>query len=58
MSGEKMKLEYDENGCLPCPFCGGVCDPEGWMGNDGELGPECETCGSTAMSINAWNNRV
>ncbi|EPD3811085.1 DUF551 domain-containing protein [Cronobacter dublinensis] len=51
----------DENGNLPCPFCGGRCDPNGWMGSydDGVpmCGPECEDCGATASSIEEWNRR-
>ncbi|WP_171965815.1 hypothetical protein [Cronobacter sakazakii] len=51
----------DENGNLPCPFCGGRCDPNGWMGSydDGVpmCGPECEDCGATANSIEEWNRR-
>lgn len=51
-------ISYDENGCLPCPFCGGKCDPEGWLGGDGERGPECETCGATTTTVNTWNARI
>lgn len=51
-----------------CPFCGGKCDPEGWLGTmpDPHLiggvgaerrGPECEDCGATAESVEAWNRR-
>ncbi|MDT3665457.1 hypothetical protein ROK90_05430 [Cronobacter dublinensis] len=51
----------DEKGNLPCPFCGGRCDPNGWMGSydDGVpmCGPECEDCGATASSIEEWNRR-
>lgn len=51
----------DKNGNLPCPFCGGRCDPNGWMGSydDGVpvCGPECEGCGATANSIEDWNRR-
>jgi hypothetical protein len=43
---------------LPCPFCGGDVDPEGWLNGDGERGPECETCGATAPSLKRWNIRV
>lgn len=42
---------------LPCPFCGGEADPEGWLARDGERGPECRNCGATASSIEAWNER-
>ncbi len=50
------------NGLLPCPFCGGDCDPEGWLKRNGkgdvyERGPECEQCGATAESIDSWNSR-
>lgn len=41
----------------PCPFCGGKCDPEGWLRGDGVRGPECEDCGATAASIEEWNTR-
>lgn len=44
--------------CLPCPFCGGECDPEGWLDGNGERGPECETCGATTTTVNTWNHRV
>lgn len=51
----------DEKGNLPCPFCGGRCEPNGWMGSydDGVpmCGPECEDCGATANSIEEWNRR-
>lgn len=46
---------------LPCPFCGGECDPEGWLGErDGHpyRGPECNDCGATAESVEAWNRRT
>lgn len=45
------------NELKPCPFCGGKCDPKGWMNLDAEQGPECETCGATAGSVEAWNSR-
>jgi len=41
-----------------CPFCGGQVDPNGWLRNDGVRGPECEQCGATAESIEAWNTRT
>lgn len=50
--------ERDENGNLPCPFCGGECDPAGWLGGDGKRGPECEECGATAESTEVWNTRA
>lgn len=43
---------------LPCPFCGGDVDPDGWLNGNGERGPECETCGATAPSLKRWNIRV
>ncbi|WP_031524482.1 hypothetical protein [Siccibacter colletis] len=52
----------DENGNLPCPFCGGKCDAEGWMGSYDEgvplCGPECEDCGATAISLKEWNRHT
>jgi hypothetical protein len=42
----------------PCPFCGGRCDPHGWLKANGERGPECEGCGATAVSVYAWNFRA
>ena len=41
----------------PCPFCGGVCDPTGWLNNQGDRGPECEKCGATAHNLDWWNTR-
>lgn len=49
--GEVMQLK-------PCPFCGGRCDPYGWMTNGGIRGPECEDCGATATNVGAWNMRA
>lgn len=43
---------------LPCPFCDGDVDPEGWLGIDGIRGPECEDCGATTPTIKVWNRRV
>lgn len=40
-----------------CPFCGGKCDPKGWLRNDGVRGPECEDCGASAESVERWNTR-
>lgn len=45
----------DEN--LPCPFCGGACDPAGWLSEQAR-GPECESCGATAENIDDWNRRT
>lgn len=42
----------------PCPFCGGEVDPAGWLNGEGERGPECETCGATAPSLQRWNTRL
>lgn len=41
-----------------CPFCGANVDPEGLQRGDGVRGPECEGCGATAPSLEAWNQRV
>lgn len=43
---------------LPCPFCGGECDPEGWASDDGKRGPECDDCGVTAPDLKTWNTRA
>lgn len=40
-----------------CPFCGGSCDPKGWLRNDGVRGPECEDCGASAPNVARWNTR-
>lgn len=50
-----MNTNHD---ALPCPFCGGEVDPEGWLGGDGRRGPECNDCGATADSMEAWNRRA
>ncbi|EMK3528673.1 hypothetical protein V8099_002877 [Pseudomonas aeruginosa] len=42
----------------PCPFCGGEVDPTGWLRGDGTRGPECNYCGATARSMEAWQTRV
>ena len=41
---------------LPCPFCAGRVDPEGWLRGDGTRGPECESCGATAPTLSVWNS--
>lgn len=53
-----MTLTPDQIALKPCPFCGGECDPKGWMRNDGTTGPECVECGATAASAEAWNIRA
>jgi hypothetical protein len=52
-NGIKMKDEV-----LPCPFCGGRCNPDGWMTQSGASGPSCEECGATAYNESAWNRRT
>ncbi|ELP1305232.1 hypothetical protein ACPTFP_09230 [Pseudomonas aeruginosa] len=42
----------------PCPFCGGEVDPTGWLRGDGTRGPECNHCGATARSMEAWQTRA
>ena len=42
----------------PCPFCGGIVDPEGWLRNGRVRGPECNDCGATAVSVSAWQERA
>ncbi|HBP4888671.1 TPA: hypothetical protein L5621_004462 [Pseudomonas aeruginosa] len=42
----------------PCPFCGGEVDPTGWLRGDGTRGPECNYCGATARSMEAWQTRA
>ncbi|MFO6263101.1 hypothetical protein ACLBVP_33290, partial [Pseudomonas aeruginosa] len=42
----------------PCPFCGGEVDPTGWLRGDGTRGPECNDCGATARSMEAWQTRA
>lgn len=42
----------------PCPFCGGEVDPTGWLRGDGTRGPECNDCGATARSMEAWQARA
>ncbi len=41
---------------LPCPFCAGRVDLEGWLRGDGTRGPECESCGATAPTLSVWNS--
>lgn len=41
---------------LPCPFCGGECDPDGWSSTE-RTGPACDQCGATADTTNMWNTR-
>lgn len=52
----------DENGNLPCPFCGGKCDETEWRGTSPDIGsifgPGCEECGATARNIAEWNHRA
>ncbi|HHJ1578114.1 TPA: hypothetical protein ACQGTZ_000201 [Pseudomonas aeruginosa] len=42
----------------PCPFCGGEVGPTGWLRGDGTRGPECNYCGATARSMEAWQTRA
>lgn len=57
-----MEIERDENGNLPCPFCGGAVDPTGWLSQDAfgiqRRGPECDGCGATAPYLHTWNMRT
>lgn len=41
-----------------CPFCNGKVDPRGWLGSGGVRGPECDGCGATALTIEAWEKRA
>lgn len=43
---------------LPCPFCGGKCNPDGWVTMSGASGPSCTQCGATAHNGDAWNRRA
>lgn len=60
MSAGKCTLD------LPCPFCGGTVDPEGWLsaeedpatGDALRRGPECNDCGATARTMADWNRRT
>ncbi len=51
----------DCSAALPCPFCGGEVDPAGWLGHSSAgvvtRGPECDGCGATTETIEAWNRR-
>lgn len=40
-----------------CPFCGGNCDPDGWMTTDKRTGPACDDCGGSTDTMERWNNR-
>ena len=48
----------EEQKLLPCPFCGGKANPDGWRANGGATGPACDQCGATAWSVYTWNSRV
>lgn len=51
-------MTADKDALLPCPFCGGECDPEGWLDGNGRRGPECNECGATADTVEDWNRRI
>jgi hypothetical protein len=55
-----LKAEPEKVGSenKPCPFCGGEVDPEGWLDNEGNRGPECWECGSLAPDMHTWNKRA
>jgi hypothetical protein len=56
---EARKAEVPETEALkPCPFCGGKCDPEGWIGDKKRSGPACDDCGSAAETVAIWNTRA
>ncbi|ONM43116.1 hypothetical protein BXT89_14270 [Halopseudomonas pachastrellae] len=55
---ERVEQETRSAGNLPCPFCGCDVDPKGWLRGDGVRGPECDNCGATAASLEAWNKRT
>ncbi|MEH8011974.1 hypothetical protein ABZQ96_04280 [Pseudomonas aeruginosa] len=42
----------------PCPFCGSEVDRTGWLRGNGTRGPECNYCGATARSMEAWQTRA
>ncbi len=52
------KGHAEEKELLPCPFCGGKANPDGWRANGGASGPACDQCGATAWSVYTWNSRV
>ncbi|EQM95298.1 hypothetical protein OFAG_02129 [Oxalobacter formigenes HOxBLS] len=52
------KGRVEEAELLPCPFCGGRANPDGWRANGGASGPSCDQCGATAWSAYTWNSRV
>jgi hypothetical protein len=43
---------------LPCPFCHGKCNPDGWRTHSGASGPACDKCGATTWSVETWNTRI
>ena len=46
----------ERNGLKDCPFCGSdEIEPRGWHG---EHGLQCNLCGATAVSDEAWNRRA
>ncbi len=49
-------LEKKES-VAPCPFCGSE-DVYGWVNGDGQRGPECMSCGATALNVEKWNRRA
>lgn len=55
---ERVEQETRSAWNLPCPFCGCDADPKGWLRGDGVRGPECDNCGATAASLEAWNKRT
>ena len=52
------KGEVEKQELLPCPFCGGKANPDGWRANGGASGPSCDQCGATAWSAYTWNSRI
>ncbi len=52
------KGNVEKEQLLPCPFCGGKANPDGWRANGGASGPACDQCGATAWSTYTWNSRV